>query len=84
MLGILTGLTHDQRKMVVVELSAAENRVAAVEIVEGCLPVCDPAARIARASALSKMAMPTDCSTTNASNVARRGRYVDLQPDMPF
>ena len=35
LIGMLSGLTHDQRKTVVVELSALENRVAAVELVEG-------------------------------------------------
>jgi transposase-like protein len=38
LIGMLGGLTHDQRKVVVAELSAAENRVAAVDIVEGRLP----------------------------------------------
>jgi len=39
LIGMLAGLTHDQRKVVVAELSAAENRVAAVDIIEGRFPV---------------------------------------------
>lgn len=38
LIGMLAGLTHDQRKMVVAELSLAEHRVAAVDIVERRLP----------------------------------------------
>jgi transposase-like protein len=38
LIGMLGGLTRDQRQVVAAELSAAENRVAAVDIVEGLLP----------------------------------------------
>jgi transposase-like protein len=38
LIGMLAGLRHDQRKVVVAELSATENRVVAVDIVEGRFP----------------------------------------------